>query len=75
MSAARLAISRTARAAWPYSHCARCTVQLAGRVGLSPAEVEAMLVALHDLGLVERCADDYRITALGRAPAATTLDA
>lgn len=47
---------------------------LAEVVGLPTAQVADGLIALYDQGLVARCADGYRITALGRAPAATLLD-
>ena len=56
------------------SHEQITVVELAGVVGLPEAAVMTQLVALHDRGLVERCTDGYRITALGRAPAATLLD-
>jgi DNA processing protein len=48
---------------------------LADEIGVSPRVVTERLVALHDRGLVERCPDGYRLTELGRAPAATLLDA
>jgi DNA processing protein len=47
---------------------------LADVTGLTREAVTAGLVELHDQALVERCPDGYRITALGRAPAATLLD-
>jgi DNA processing protein len=56
------------------SHGSITAARLADRAGLSPEAVAASLVALHDRGLVERCTDGYRITKLGRAPAATLLD-
>lgn len=48
--------------------------QLANVVGRSPEAVAPMLVDLHDRGLMERGPDGYRITELGRAPAARRLD-
>jgi DNA processing protein len=48
--------------------------ELAKTVGLSVVAVADMLAALLDQGLVEQRADGFRITALGRAPAATLLD-
>jgi DNA processing protein len=49
--------------------------QLSAAVGLSVPVIVGMLVQLQDQGLVERSETGYRLTALGRAPSATLLDA
>jgi len=50
------------------------TSTLALRVGMSTDEVESLLEPLLANGLVERRADEWRITSLGREPTARPLD-
>jgi DNA processing protein len=50
------------------------TSVLAGRVGLPTQNVESLLEPLLANGLVERRADGWRITSLGRQPTARPLD-